>query len=104
MTILSPYDGMYTAVRSERSFADLNEHWAQKDIVAMANKLIVEGRSQERFMPDDTVTRAEFAALLVRALGLDEEVGPVPFRDVTAGEWYAGAVHSAHQAELIDGF
>jgi hypothetical protein len=104
VTIRSPYDGVYTTIESNQSFADLNGHWAQEDIALMANKLIVEGRTQDGFMPDDNITRAEFAALLVRALGLVEESEQIPFRDVTAEAWYAGAVGAAHQAELIGGY
>ncbi|MFK7691430.1 FG-GAP-like repeat-containing protein [Paenibacillus sp. HJGM_3] len=104
VTIRSPYDGVYTIIQLDRSFADLSGHWAQADIVLMANKLLVEGRTQDGFWPDDNITRAEFATLLVRALGLTEEDDPIPFRDDAAGTWYAGAVRAAHQAGLIDGF
>ncbi|WP_233162504.1 MULTISPECIES: immunoglobulin-like domain-containing protein [unclassified Cohnella] len=104
-TIRSPYSGAYSIIRSDHSFADLNGHWAQKDIVLMKNKLLVEGRTQDRFVPDDLISRAEFAAMLVRALGLDDEPdGSTPFRDVAPGAWYAGAVRAAHRDQLIDGF
>ncbi|WP_333556645.1 immunoglobulin-like domain-containing protein [Paenibacillus barengoltzii] len=105
VTIRSPYDGAYTVIASDQSFADVNGHWAKEDIVLMANKLLVEGRGQDRFVPDDNISRAEFAAMLVRALGLDDEPnGATPFRDVTPGAWYAGAVRAANEAQLIDGF
>ncbi|MBB6636049.1 immunoglobulin-like domain-containing protein [Cohnella thailandensis] len=104
VTIRSLYNGAYSVTRSDRSFADLNGHWAQKDIVLMANKLLVEGRTQDRFVPDDRISRAEFAVMLVRALGLDD--GPndsTTFRDVAPGAWYAGAVRAAQQHQLING-
>jgi alpha-tubulin suppressor-like RCC1 family protein len=105
VTIRSPYAGVYSVIRSDHSFADVIGHWARKEIVLMANKLIVEGRTQDRFVPDDPISRAEFAALLVRALGLDDEPnGPTPFRDVAPGAWYAGAVRAAYQHRLINGF
>ncbi|MBB6729858.1 immunoglobulin-like domain-containing protein [Cohnella zeiphila] len=105
VTIRSPYAGAYSVIRSEHSFADLNGHWAQKDIVLMANKLLVAGRTQDRYVPDANISRAEFAVLLVRALGLDDVPNdPTPFRDVAPGAWYAGAVRAAHQRQLIGGF
>ncbi|MEK3868816.1 immunoglobulin-like domain-containing protein [Paenibacillus sp. FSL M7-0831] len=105
VTIRSPYDGAYAVIETDHSFADVNGHWAQEDIVLMANKLLIEGRGQGLFVPDDSVSRAEFAAMLVRALGLDDEPnGAAPFRDVAPGAWYAGAVRAAHEAQLIDGF
>jgi S-layer homology domain. len=104
-TIRAPYAGAYSVIRSDHSFVDLNGHWARKDIVLMANKLIVEGRTQDRFVPDDPISRAEFAALLVRAHGLDDDPnGPTPFRDVAPGAWYAGVVRAAYQHRLIYGF
>ncbi|XID93376.1 immunoglobulin-like domain-containing protein [Paenibacillaceae bacterium WGS1546] len=104
-TIRSPYNGAYSVIETDHSFADLNGHWAQKDIVLMANKLLVEGRTQDRFVPDEHISRAEFAAMLVRALGLDDEPdGSTPFRDVAPGAWYAGAVRAAQQHQLVGGF
>ncbi|XID93377.1 immunoglobulin-like domain-containing protein [Paenibacillaceae bacterium WGS1546] len=104
VTIRSPYDGAYAVIETDHSFADVNGHWAQEDIVLMANKLLVEGRGQDQFVPDDQISRAEFAAMLVRALGLDDEPdGSSPFRDVAPGAWYAGAVRAAQQHRLIEG-
>ena len=105
VTIRSPYAGAFSVIRSDRAFADLDGHWARKDILLMANKRIVEGRAKDRFVPDDQISRAEFAAMLVRALGLDEEPGgATPFRDVASGAWYAGAVRAAYRVQLIHGF
>jgi hypothetical protein len=105
VTIRSPYAGAFSVIRSDRAFADLDGHWARKDILLMANKRIVEGRAKDRFVPDDQISRAEFAAMLVRALGLDEEPGgATPFRDVMPGAWYAGAVRAAYRVQLIHGF
>jgi alpha-tubulin suppressor-like RCC1 family protein len=105
VTIRSPYNGAYAVIESDHSFVDVNGHWAQEDIILMANKLLVEGRGQDQFVPDDRISRAEWAAMLVRALGLDDEQsGATPFRDVAPGAWYAGAVWAAHEAKLIDGF
>ncbi|MBB6691748.1 DUF5011 domain-containing protein [Cohnella xylanilytica] len=104
VTMRSLYNGAYSVIQSDHTFADLNGHWAQKDIVLMANKLLVEGRTQDRFVPDDHISRAEFAAMLVRALGLDDEPNDsTPFRDVAPGAWYAGAVWAAQQHQLING-
>ncbi|GIO16397.1 hypothetical protein J19TS2_59520 [Cohnella xylanilytica] len=105
VTIRSPYGGAYAVIETDHSFADVNGHWAQEDIILMANKLLVEGRGQGLFVPDDSVSRAEFAAMLVRALGLEDEPdGSTPFRDVAPGAWYAGAVRAAQQHQLVVGF
>ncbi|MMZ64667.1 Endoglucanase precursor [compost metagenome] len=72
----------------------------------LAARLLVEGVSADRFEPDRQVTRAEFTAMLVRALGLEgsQSQGGTPvFADVKAGSWYAEALALAGQAGLIQG-
>jgi len=39
-------------------------------------------------MPENTLTRAEFAAMLARALGLDAATVQNPFKDVKSDAWY----------------
>lgn len=39
-------------------------------------------------MPENTLTRAEFAAMLSRALGLDQTAPQNPFKDVKSDAWY----------------
>ncbi|NBD23898.1 Ig-like domain-containing protein [Paenibacillus glycinis] len=103
-TVYSPHDGLYTIIRTDRTFADVRDHWARADIELLANKLIVDGRPDGGFEPEASVTRAEFAALLVRALGLAAAGGEGLYTDVEAADWYAGAVGTAKLAGLIDGY
>ncbi|THF81724.1 RCC1 domain-containing protein [Cohnella fermenti] len=103
-TIHSPHNSIYAIIQSSKIFADTNGHWARKDIESLASKLIVNGISNESFAPNATITRAEFAALLVRALGLQAEATDNPFDDVQANDWFAADVQAALQAGLIRGF
>lgn len=103
-TIRSPHNSIYSVVEADKTFMDLDEHWAKKDVEMMANKLIVTGVTDRVFAPDQHVTRAEFAAILVRSLGLLEVSGKRTFTDVLSGDWYAGAVETAYQAGWITGF
>ncbi|MCD1260331.1 S-layer homology domain-containing protein [Paenibacillus athensensis] len=98
-------NSLYTVVSHSASFADTAGHWAQRDIDTMASKLIVNGIADGAFAPDRSVTRAEFVALLVRSLGLSAASDAASgFTDVKAGDWYAGAVATAVEAGLADGF
>ncbi|MGG3510298.1 S-layer homology domain-containing protein [Paenibacillus lautus] len=104
-TFYGPYNGVFTAVRSNRIFEDIQGHWAQSDIERMANKLIVNGSADGTFDPNRTVTRAEFVAMLVRALGLAEKPQLSSYSDVGPKEaWYAGAIGAASAAGLIEGY
>ncbi|MGO4499428.1 S-layer homology domain-containing protein [Paenibacillus sp. 2RAB27] len=102
-TIRSPHNSTYTVIQSNQSFADLAGHWAKADVELLANKWIVNGITDKQFAPEAQVTRAEFAAMLVRSLGLVEKKADA-FRDVKSIDWFAGAVSTAHQAGLINGY
>jgi pectate lyase len=101
--ILRPGNSIYTVLENSRTFTDLAGHWAKTDVEILASKLIVNGMSASQYAPDQFITRAEFAALLVRALGLDE-VEASGFSDVADTDWFSGAVGAAQKAKLIDGF
>lgn len=103
VTIRSPHNRVYTIMQSEKLFSDLQGHWAKTDIELLASKLILNGMTDEQFAPEANVTRAEFAAMLVRSLGLVETKNSA-FQDVQSTDWFAGAVGSASKAGLIDGY
>ncbi|MCI3922149.1 S-layer homology domain-containing protein [Paenibacillus sp. TRM 82003] len=98
------HNSLYAVVRSKRTFSDVQGHWAQNDIERLASKLIVDGKSEERFDPESAVTRAEFAALLTRSIGLAEVSGAAALADVAANDWYAGGVGAAVDAGLVAGY
>lgn len=108
--IFMPHNSLYTVIRSlEVDFADMGAHWAREDVELLAGKLVVRGVGSvggaAAFQPDTEITRAEFATLLTRALGLGEaEAGSAKFRDVVGTEWHAGAIGAASKAGLINGY
>lgn len=94
-----PLDGSIPCV-----FTDICGHWAEDAIQTLAEKGIVKGVSENTFAPESQVTRAEFAVLLTKSLGIAESpaAGEL-FGDVDAAAWYASAVESAAAAGLIKG-
>lgn len=103
--ILSPTNSIYGVAQYRKSFADVAGHWSRADVELLASKLIVQGVSDDAFAPDADITRAEFAALLVRALGLPiEDDGAAAYTDVSPRDWFAGVVGAASRAGLIRGF
>lgn len=69
----------------------------------MGSRMVIEGTGSGKFSPDRDITRAEFAAIVVRGLGLKLEKDATPFADVAASVWYAGAVNAAYKYGLVDG-
>ncbi|OIQ56538.1 endo-1,4-beta-xylanase A precursor [Moorella thermoacetica] len=79
--------------------------WAQDTIETLAGAGIVAGVDGSRFEPGRAVTRAEFASLLVKALGLKVKAGEKnPFKDVKGDAWYAVAVTAAAGNGLVKGY
>jgi hypothetical protein len=97
-------NSIYTVVEVNKSFEDLSAHWARADIELLANKLVVDGVSERIFDADRNITRAEFAALIVRALGLSSMKTASSFADVKADAWYSDAVSTASAAGIIQGY
>jgi len=104
VTIKRHSNSIYTAIEYSKTFSDIATHWAKNDIELLANKLIVDGATDTQFQPERNITRAEFAALVVRALGLNTSATGSNFKDVQASAWYAGVVNAAAKAGLIDGY
>lgn len=95
---------MLSPVLAFAAFDDLSSHWAKKDIEALVEQKIVEGVTPSKFEPDRSITRAEFAALVVRSLGLTTVTSNTYFSDVDASSWYADTVSAATYAGLINGY
>ncbi|WP_248930662.1 S-layer homology domain-containing protein [Paenibacillus hamazuiensis] len=95
---------IYTVVELNKSFDDIAVHWARADIELLANKLVIDGVSEHKFDADRSITRAEFAALIVRALGLSPMKSSASIADVKADAWYSDAVSTASAAGIIHGY
>ncbi|MCQ6563146.1 S-layer homology domain-containing protein [Paenibacillus mendelii] len=103
-TIYRNTSSLYAVVRSMKTFADLSGHWAKSDVELLASKQIVKGVSTKNFAPNNNVTRAEFVSLIVRALGLGEEASYTErFIDVSATDWFVGAVGAASKVSIVNG-
>jgi len=94
----------YTLFEFNKQFTDMTGHWAQDDVELMAARHVANGTGNGiTFDPNGQVTRAQFAALLVRTLGLEETPGSTPFTDVDGKAWYTGAVRTAARQGLVQG-
>lgn len=86
------------------SFDDVDDDDPVTAIEALAAREIINGVGEGRFAPDRTMTRAEYAAITVKALGLTpDSAGAAAFDDVTAGSWYAPYVGTACRFGIING-
>jgi hypothetical protein len=95
--------GIYSVMEYQTTFTDIRNHWAQDTIEVLASQHIVNGTNEAVFAPESIVTRAEFTALLTRALGLEDTDYQQSFDDVSSSKWYANVIQTAFTAGLITG-
>jgi len=90
-------------VTPNRVFADVALNLPnRRAIEQLASRGIINGRTEFEFAPEATMTRAEFAAIITRGLGLPNRHINV-FDDVQANDWFATAVGTAFYYEIITG-
>ncbi|QNK56831.1 DUF4838 domain-containing protein [Paenibacillus sp. PAMC21692] len=84
--------------------SDLAGHWAEDTMTKWANNGLLTGDGAGNYRPNDTISRAEFAALIHRVFNLPEQAADAnPFADVKSGAWYAGAIANVYVAGMIQG-
>ncbi len=85
------------------SFTDVaNDSWYNEEISTLVQAGILKGYEDGTFRPDQSVTRAELAAILVRVQG-GSEAGSASFTD-TNGHWAEGYISSAVTSGLVLGY
>ncbi|KEO84817.1 S-layer homology domain-containing protein [Tumebacillus flagellatus] len=103
LTVDVQHFSMYAVLEFNKQFKDLSaDHWASGVIQELAAKHVITGTSDDAFEPERSITRAEFAALLVRTLNL-KAAKAAAFTDVAASDWYATSVAAANEAGLVFG-
>lgn len=77
-------------------------HWAAKAVLLASQLGIVKGEPSGEFNGSDNVTRATFAEMIVRALGIDTAGEHGSFSD-TDGHWADAYIRALHRAGIVNG-
>lgn len=90
-------------------FSDTEDHARKNDILKLVSLGIIDGYPDGTFKPENPVTRAEFAKLIVTSMGLGEAAKlmagvPTPFSDVPATHWATGFINLAHSKDIVNGY
>ena len=93
----------FAPVQAFASATDVSGHWAEEVITKWQDAGLISGYEDGTFKPENSVTRAEFAAMVNNALGFTEK-GNVVFSDVKPGTWYYDAVAIAVEAGYCSGY
>jgi hypothetical protein len=91
------------AAKPAKEFKDVAPtFWANNAIKQLSVKNIIGGITDDQFAPMQNVSRAEFAAMIVRGLGL-KEAASSQFTDVPSTHGLANEIAVAYKAGIING-
>ena len=87
-------------------FSDLDEgNWADDPVQYLEDQGIIGGYADGTFRPNENVTRAQFAKMLVGAMGWEIVTPQTPtFSDVPADYWAYGYIETAASHGVIGGY
>jgi hypothetical protein len=92
-----------------QGLSDIRGHWAEPQIELMLAKQVVSGYPDGTFLPEQVVTRAEFAKMLAVSLGLDAKARDLEgarsrFIDVVKNYWGTGYIEATADLGIIHGY
>jgi len=89
---------------SQNQFTDVSNNPNALFINYLSNKGLIGGFPDGTYKPQNGLTRAEAAALLVRIAGLKTNQNASSFKDVPQNHWAKGAIEAAASAGLVKGY
>lgn len=89
---------------ASNAYKDVVGYWAEPYVSNLASRGILGGFPDGTFHPNDNITRAQFAAIAVKALNVPPNTGASSFNDVASKYWAANAIAAVSSAGLVTGF
>ncbi|MBN7773732.1 S-layer homology domain-containing protein [Clostridium aminobutyricum] len=77
-------------------------HWADQYLNNLVSQGIMRGDDDGNLYPDNSITRAEFVAMMNRAFGY-RQTGNIAFNDVPADAWYYDDIRTAYNQGYFNG-
>ncbi len=105
-TIESLTNSTYAVIQNQVSFSDISNlpQATQQAIEGLANKLILNGMGNGTFDPAGGVSRAQFAVMIAKALGLWHIPSNATFSDVAASYYAVQEISAVATEGYIKGF
>jgi hypothetical protein len=79
-------------------------YWAANFINPLVQKGVIAGFPDGTFKPDAPVTRAQFAAMVQKALPKNQIRSAINFNDVPSNHWANNAINNAYQMGFLSGY
>lgn len=77
------------------TFSDIEGHWAKNVVEEMAAKGVLNGFEDGTFRPDESVTREQFAKILVETLKIAGNTTNIKFVDIEEDRWSKDYIYRA---------
>lgn len=85
-------------------FRDVQGHWAQAFIEALAARNVISGFPDGTYRPSTPVTRAQFAAIINKAFNPAAQRSGINFVDVGQSFWGYQAIQTAYRGGFLAGY
>lgn len=90
---------------SSYDFKDINKYWAREEILELSYMDIIKGYDDGTMKPDRTISREEFVAMLVRAIGIEtDDEFKKSYTDITDSNWSSKYIAAAKENGLLSIF
>jgi S-layer homology domain len=80
------------------------DYWARPYINALSARGVINGYAGDYFRPNQTITRAEFAALLQDAFENKSVPGATKYKDIETNFWGIPAINTATNTGFLQGY
>ncbi len=94
----------FVAASVATNFRDVQGHWAQAYIQALAGLGAIAGFPDGTFRPSDPVTRAQFAAIIAKAFAPTAQKPVSDFVDVRRDYWAYQVIQTAYRGGFLSGY
>jgi len=85
-------------------FRDMVGHWSEPFVAAMVGRGLISGFPDGTFRPEESLTRAQYAAIVAKAFQRPAQRSTIRFQDIPANFWAAAAIARTQQMGFIAGF
>lgn len=107
-TVLAVSDGEVEDFKTNIIFSDVSEaSQSYSAILSVAEAGIMSGYEDGSFKPKDNISRDEFATIICRLLGVEQEAQKIkksPFNDVDDNNWAVGRIAKAAELGIVNGY
>ncbi|TCO75046.1 InlB B-repeat-containing protein, partial [Marinisporobacter balticus] len=94
----------YSVIWNPITVESVENHWSKESVNDMASRLII--KNPENFMPDEDITRADFAEYITKAIGVyrTQIAKEDQFSDVKVTDEFADGITAAVEYGIIKGY